>query len=124
MQAPTLLAGVWTPTDVMVLVRLGLLPGGTEVLRVTGVDVAGDARLAGTWWPGAGVTGSCWPAMLWPPASGSHITCLETGLLLETLRTRPDGWLEVSEVAEDSGSWRIMRGGAGGGPLSLGAKAW
>ena len=48
-QAPTLLAGVWTPTDVMVLVRLGLLPGGTEVLRVTGVDVAGDAGLVGTW---------------------------------------------------------------------------
>ena len=48
-QAPTLLAGVWTPTDVIVLVRLGLLPGGTEVLRVTGVDVAGDAGLVGTW---------------------------------------------------------------------------
>ena len=62
--------------------------------------------------------------MLWPPASGSHITCLETGLLLETLRTRPDGWLEVSEVAEDSGSLRITRGGAGGGLSSLGAKAW
>ena len=49
-RAPTLLAvGVWTPMDVMVLVRLGLLPGGTEVLRVIGVDVAGDAGLMGTW---------------------------------------------------------------------------
>ena len=62
--------------------------------------------------------------MLWPPASGSHITCLETGLLLETRLTLPDGWLDVSEVAEDSGSLRIMRGGAGGGPPSFGAKAW
>ena len=91
-RAPTLLAdGVWTPTEVTDLLRLGLLPGGTEVLRVTGVDVAGDAGLVGNCRPGAGVTGSCWPAMLWPPASGSHITCLETGLLLESLLTRPEG---------------------------------
>lgn len=49
-RAPALLAvGVWTPMDVVVLVRLGLLPGGTEVLRVMGVDVAGDAGLTGTW---------------------------------------------------------------------------
>ena len=34
--------------DIVVLVRLGLLPGGTEVLRVMGVDVAGDAGLTGT----------------------------------------------------------------------------
>ena len=49
-RAPALLAvGVWTPMDIVVLVRLGLLPGGTEVLRVRGVDVAGDAGLTGTW---------------------------------------------------------------------------
>ena len=60
--------------------------------------------------------------MVWGRFEASY--CLESGLLLESRRTRPDGWLEVSEVAEDSGSWQIMRGGAGGGPLSLGAKAW
>ena len=49
-RAPTLLAdGVCTPTEVVDLARLGLVPGGTEVLRVIGVDVAGDAGLTGTW---------------------------------------------------------------------------
>ena len=48
-RAPTLLAdGVCTPTEVVDLARLGLVPGGTEVLRVIGVDVAGDAGLTGT----------------------------------------------------------------------------
>ena len=49
-RAPTLLAdGVCTPTEAVDLARLGLVPGGTEVLRVIGVDVAGDAGLTGTW---------------------------------------------------------------------------
>ena len=48
-RTPTLLAdGVCTPTEVVDLARLGLEPGGTEVLRVIGVDVAGDAGLTGT----------------------------------------------------------------------------
>ena len=112
--APTLLA-VWvcTPTDVMDLVRLGLLPGGEEALRVMGVDVAGEIGPAGMWRPGASVTGICLPSPPWPPASGSHITCLEAGLLLEGLLTRPAGWLE--ESVEDSGSLRRTCDGTGGG---------
>ena len=83
-----------------------------------GVDVAGEASVvSGTgslrWSPG--VAGKTRPCILRPPASGSQLTVLSTGLLRETRLVLPAGWMDSLLLLVEDGSFLTSRGGMGGG---------